>query len=36
MSIVTALSLLLFVGFVAAALAGFLGWRLRMRGGAPS
>ena len=36
MSIVAALSLLLFVSFVATALAGFLGWRQRMREGAPS
>jgi hypothetical protein len=34
MSVVTALSLLLFVGFVATALVGFLGWRQRMREGA--
>ena len=32
MSVVTALSLLLFVGFVATGLVGFLGWRQRMRG----
>ena len=31
MSLVTALGLLLFVGFVATGLAGFLGWRQRMR-----
>jgi hypothetical protein len=31
MSVVTALSLVLFVGFVATGLIGFLGWRERMR-----
>lgn len=34
MSIVTALSLVLFVGFIATGLVGFLGWRQRMREGA--
>ena len=34
MSVVTALSLVLFVGFVATGLAGFLAWRQRMREGA--
>ena len=34
MSLVTALGLLLFVGFVATGLVGFLGWRQRMREGA--
>jgi len=34
MSLVTALSLMLFVGFVATGLVGFLGWRQRMREGA--
>ena len=34
MSVVTALSLVLFVGFVATGLVGFLGWRQRMREGA--
>ena len=34
MSVVTALSLVLFVGFVATGLVGFLGWRERMREGA--
>ena len=33
MSVVTALSLVLFVGFVATGLVGFLGWRQRMREG---
>ena len=32
MSLVTALSLMLVVGFVATGLVGFLGWRKRMRG----
>ena len=36
MSVVTALGLMLFVGFVATGLAGFLGWRNRMREGARS
>lgn len=36
MSLVTALSLVLCVGFVATGLAGFLGWRQRMREGAGS
>jgi hypothetical protein len=36
MSILTALSLVLFVGFVATGLVGFLGWRQRMRQGAGS
>ena len=31
MSLVTALSLMLVVGFVATGLVGFLGWRKRMR-----
>ena len=34
MSVVRALSLVLFVGFVGTGLVGFLGWRVRMRGGA--
>jgi hypothetical protein len=34
MSVVTALSLVLFVGFVATGLVGFLGWRQRMHEGA--
>lgn len=34
MSVVMALSLVLFVGFVATGLVGFLGWRQRMREGA--
>jgi hypothetical protein len=34
MSVVTALSLLLFVGLVATGLVAFLGWRQRMREGA--
>ena len=34
MSLVTALSLMLFAGFVATGLVGFLGWRQRMREGA--
>ena len=34
MSVVTALSLVLFIGFVATGLVGFLGWRERMREGA--
>ena len=33
MSVVTALSLVLFVGFVATGVVGFLGWRQRMRDG---
>lgn len=33
MSVVTALSLVLLVGFVATGLVGFLGWRQRMREG---
>jgi hypothetical protein len=33
MSVVTALSLVLAVGFGATALVGFLGWRERIRGG---
>jgi len=33
MSVVTALSLVLFIGFVATGLAGFLAWRQRMREG---
>jgi hypothetical protein len=33
MSVVTALILVLFVGFVATGLVGFLGWRQRMREG---
>ncbi len=36
MSVVTALSLVLVVGFLATGLAGFLGWRQRMREGARS
>jgi hypothetical protein len=36
MSIVTALSIVLVVGFFAAGLVGFLGWRKRMREGAGS
>jgi len=36
MSVVTALSLALFVGFITTGLAGFLGWRQRMREGARS
>jgi hypothetical protein len=36
MSVVTALSLVLVVGFFAAGLVGFLGWRQRMREGAVS
>ena len=36
MSVVTVLSLVLFVGFFATGLAGFLGWRQRMREGARS
>ena len=36
MSVVTALSLVLFVGFVATGVVGFLGWRQRMREGAVS
>jgi hypothetical protein len=36
MSVVTALTLVLFVGFVATGLVGFLGWRQRMRDGARS
>jgi hypothetical protein len=34
MSVVTALSLVLFVGFIATGLAGFLAWRDRMCEGA--
>ena len=34
MSVVTALSLVLFVGFVATGVVAFLGWRQRMREGA--
>lgn len=34
MSVVTALSVVLCVGFVATGLVGFLGWRQRMRDGA--
>ena len=34
MSVVTALSLVLLVGFVATGLVGFLAWRERMREGA--
>ena len=34
MSVVMALSLVLFVGFVATGLVGFFGWRERMRSGA--
>ena len=34
MSVVTALSLVLLVGFLATGLVGFLGWRQRMREGA--
>ena len=33
MSVVTALSLVLLVGFLATGLVGFLGWRQRMREG---
>ena len=36
MSVVTALSLVLFVGFVATSLVGFFGWRQRMREGVRS
>ena len=36
MSVVTALSLVLLVSFVATGLVGFLGWRQRMREGARS
>jgi hypothetical protein len=36
MSVETALSLVLFVGFVATGLVGFFGWRQRMREGARS
>ena len=36
MSIVTALSLVLFVSFVVTGLVGFFGWRQRMREGARS
>ena len=36
MSVVTALTLVLFVGFVVTGLIGFLGWRQRMREGARS
>ena len=36
MSVVTALSLVLFIGFFATGMAGFLGWRQRMREGARS
>ena len=33
MSVVTALSVVLFVGFVATGLVGFFGWRQRIREG---
>ena len=33
MSVLTALGLVLFIGFVATGLVGFLGWRQRMREG---
>jgi hypothetical protein len=36
MSVETALSLILLVGFLATGLAGFVGWRQRMREGAHS
>jgi len=36
MSVVTVLSLVLFVGFLATGMAGFRGWRQRMREGARS
>ena len=36
MSVVTALSVVLFVGFVATGLVGFVGWRQRMREGVRS
>lgn len=36
MSVVTAFGVVLFVGFVVTGLAGFLGWRERMREGARS
>ena len=36
MSVVSALGLVLLVGFVATGLVGFLGWRQRMREGARS
>ncbi len=36
MSLVTALSLVLFAGFVATGLVGFFGWRQRMNEGARS
>ena len=36
MSVVTALSILLCVGFVATGLVGFLGWHQRMREGVRS
>ena len=36
MSVVTVLSLVLFVGCLATGMAGFLGWRQRMREGARS
>jgi hypothetical protein len=36
MSVVTALSVVLLVSFVATGLAGFFGWRQRMREGAHS
>lgn len=36
MSLVSALGLVLFVGFVVTGLIGFAGWRQRMRGGARS
>jgi len=36
MSVVSVLSLVLLVGFVVTGLAGFLGWRQRMREGARS
>jgi hypothetical protein len=36
MSVVTALSVVLVVGFIGTGLAGFLGWRKRMREGGVS
>lgn len=36
MSVETALSLVLFIGFVTTGLVGFFGWRQRMREGARS
>jgi hypothetical protein len=36
MSVITALSLVLVVGFLATGLVGFFGWRQRMRDGAGS